>query len=621
MKNDKHEIERKKTENFINDLYKKYPNAASEWETSYLDDDMTSDTYDEIIKIPLKNCIDLDGSYTGPKEKELQDNEEYISKILDAQSKQEDNLNEFEEDLEEILEEEEKERTTIKPMTKNEQKILEDQVKKITSNLPEKWSMLYDRVSIDNNLPGKILLHVTLSCTFNIENKIIIKTGEISDNRIHMIWTQNTGSGKNVATGFLRMVLEPIKLIDIKDKTKRIPIEIYSIGTITDAGILGDFEYDEKGKLKFAEYDEYGQIVDKDNKDKDDKQTKSKNIQTKLSKITRKPIPVPGPLETHKLIIWEEAEPLIKTANYTEEMHLIAIAVMESWFSPGNTYTKRLKAYHGFTRFVKSEGVLLGTSRQIPNINSFIVESGALQRSIFIARDLEDDSRKKMFDANIGNIADEEKIEEDKLLYKKISDEIQKISDFERLNKISISSKLIPSVSIFLSDKMQWFWEQRCKIPEPSIRTIIDGYLARYKTLIFKLSYHSAAMRYSKNIELCDFEYAIELMKEIYQNQANWLETNIRLDKETREDTKECIRFMESIIRKNGGQIERKYLTKAIAKEFRLTINTASMRVKRQLSSSDSSKFYVSMEGPPSGGNAIIKLDIEKEKPKDREDK
>jgi hypothetical protein len=350
------------------------------------------------------------------------------------------------------------------------------------------WMKLFNKISFENEIPGRILYHVLLG-TALADKKIYMNNGTFLDYRIHFFFLQSSGSGKGQAFWLMKKMLNSLRIpmvspIGISHRE----IHSYKCGNETDASLL-------------------------------DRPEMKKNIDT--GNI------VSGILSLYDTLYFEEARCLLETGKFNDNIKEILIGIMEPIGSENHGYSKKLRDW---TRQIitSSRVSIFASTRPVTTMKENLIWNGLLQRMMFYVRELDGDERQKMLQkassSAFGSESNSAAIDTEIL---KVAEKIQKVIDFAASNTITIKPESASELSSFLNSKASSFWNDLKEINTTTISNIVESFIGRYKDLIIKLAYHSAITRRSTKVELCDLEYAYSLLKECYDSQINWIQEKV----------------------------------------------------------------------------------------------
>lgn len=349
------------------------------------------------------------------------------------------------------------------------------------------------------------------------------------------ILSHNSGSGKGTAFEFINSIARGLKNYDNED------IRFYSSGDDSAAVLLDKPEYDERRRA-FT-----GSIR-------------------------------PGIVSSFDFICWEEAVSLLKPAGeYNEGKPRIILDATEPYGSPKNIHTKKLDSWPVATH-TTSSATFIATTRPIENLRNDILYSGLFPRFMFFVRTLLYDDRIKMNEkSGMNSSATKEEIDyykkEEKLLVK----ELRELQKFGKDTELEMMPR--EKVLKFICDKMRFMTEDCWRtVYGLENKRILDSFISRNRENMVKLAYHSAIMRKSRLVQICDVEYAFSLVFELYKSMKVWVELDINssINKLYDERKRKIIQIL-----KNFENIQRKELIQKVRTACNIGETTAYILVKR----------------------------------------
>lgn len=387
--------------------------------------------------------------------------------------------------------------------------------------LPDKYLNCYKSEIINNDSLGKCSLHFVLGGLLRYK-KIYKSPYTWLDYRVHLILFQMSGTGKGMTANFIDRLLKKIKfpafdstlkLLLPREKWKN--VSIIASGKATPESLINDY-IKEKGDLK------------RDKKGK--------------------PIIKKGSLQIKDYFIYEEGGKLFNNSKEAYDMTDHFLKAMEPIGSSNNIIEKDLASFETSLTTTSDSSIFIMT-RPIGKIKQSVAQSGFFQRCLFIPKEIPyseiNDMRIKssINDLNyMGGVYSEENYD----YYNDLIDEFIKVIEFSYNNDIQLHPKKLEQIKSFFTNKMAWFYNDMIgNVMDNNFKDILCSLENRYKDNMFKLAYHSACMRYSKYVDEEDFQYAFDIMKELYREQKNWLydtvETNYM-------DKKELIEFQKMLV-------------------------------------------------------------------------
>ena len=355
------------------------------------------------------------------------------------------------------------------------------------------WKKLFSQRSCHNDLYGQALYHIVLGIITDLK----INTKDVPFlARPNLFYIQRSRSGKNQGMYFVEEVLKKIK------KYKK-EISIRRGGKQTDPTLLDrpEMEVTKGGALK----------IKKD--------------------VDNNPIIIPGLLSKTNLYWYPEANFLL---NPTSKDNMEAVNIHLNLLESGGKYEKELAQWQGISTVTYGGYYsLVALTRPIHNIKLHILYSGLLPRCIFIPRQLTKEDRKIMRNQVVFYM---HQVEEEKKEYKKnfniLIKELEEIQAFVEKTEIQIrdedSEKIRADVNKKLETLVSYIEEQF--LTEQNIE-IIEDFIGNYTDHLSIFAFQTAAIRRSENVELVDYQYAYNFLKNCVDCFIPWLEETITEDK------------------------------------------------------------------------------------------
>ena len=430
------------------------------------------------------------------------------------------------------LEEEKKKHQIQKQYTEEELTKIE---KKAEYNanlfLHDKYMYCYKSSIFHNDILGKCSLHYILG-SFLRHKKIEVGFQEWVDYRIHLILIQMSGTGKGKTANFIERVIKDVKfpIVDIKtnkvlDRKKWRYADIITSGITNASALINTYVMDNKGSPK------------KDNN----------GIELVNS----------GSIELYDFFIYEEGGHLFSDSENSTTMVDIFLRAMEPIGSSNNKIDKKLTQYaNALTTTSKSSFFFM--TRPIGKMKKTVAESGLFQRCLFLPREVDDDianEMKKLSASNKIKYAGGVRSKKDVEFYYDLIEEIQKVVEFGFNNDIVQNPAYTEDIDSFFDSKIQWFFEDmKQNIINDDVRIILNSLSNRYVDNMLTIAYHSACMRYSKVVDLEDFQYAFNIMKELYEEQKNWLSNTLEISYYSKKENFDFKKELTTIIKmdRNG---------------------------------------------------------------------
>ena len=355
------------------------------------------------------------------------------------------------------------------------------------------WQKLFSQRSCYNELYGQALFHVTL--------------GVISDLYIHakdmpfvarpnLFYIQRPRSGKNRGMYFVEDILRCLKKNDKQ-------IIVRQGNKQTDPTLLDRPAMEVlKGGVMRVKKDETGTVVI-----------------------------IPGVLSSTNLYWYPEANSLL---NPTSKDNMEAVNIHLNLLESNGKYEKQLVQWQGLN--VTTYGgnyALVALTRPIHNIKQHILFSGLLPRCIFIPRLLTKEDRKKM---RTDTVLYMHRTEKDRQEYQKDFDklilELQDIQQFVANNKIVIRDEDSEKIRGDVHRKLELLSEyiEQQFLSEQNVE-LIEDFIGNYTDHMSILAYQTAAIRKSQFVEIVDYEYAFNFLKQCLDQFIPWLEETVEQEK------------------------------------------------------------------------------------------
>lgn len=389
----------------------------------------------------------------------------------------------------------------------NELKKIEEKTKENKNYyLIDKFIWSYQAEIIDNDTLGRCALHYILGSLLR-HKRIYRSEYKWIDWRIHLILIQMSGTGKGETANYIDRIIKRIGFPMKNNFTNTLlprnqwrKITTITSGVSTPESLVNTYVY-EKGVPK---KDENGELI-----------------------INM------GSLQYYDFFIYEEGGHLFNGSQKSLDMTDSFLRAMEPIGSSNNKIDKKLTQYASALP-TTSESSLFFMTRPMGKLKKEVAASGLFQRCLFIPRELNykivNDMRKGSADNDLlymGNVKNK-KVNE---FYEDMIEEIFKVIEFSYDKEFCLSQHNLDKIRKFVNDKLDWFYDNMISdVPSDDLKYILSSLQNRYKDNMITLAYHSAAMRYSNIVDLEDFQYAFELIKELYEEQKRWLSLSLEMD-------------------------------------------------------------------------------------------
>lgn len=372
----------------------------------------------------------------------------------------------------------------------------------------DKFLRLVDRVSYENRTAGQVLFHSLLGQMFNKEK--LYMGNNYTDPRVPILWWQSSGSGKGKMMELFTDVVQSVQKINRvtfdafgKEIVHGRPFVMNKIDRTNTASALNDWVWDEK-KRKY--------MVDE----------------------TGEPMYELGWASGSDFISMNEAIPLFRTNSQTEDLPEFFITVMNPIGTADHIYWRDKKGYPRRCD-TEADATIILTTRELFGVDMLTAGSGLIQRCAALFEKLDTDRKQRMMEKvsvslwntnPTGGKRHKQEITE-------LAEDLTRISLFIRKIKGQIGVKDEQELGAFTLQKLNDFIERSViDVPNKELRDVLEAFIRRYPEMARKLSYHSAAMRMSKFIEIQDAEYAFEIIDKLYVSQARFIEDTVKLDRD-----------------------------------------------------------------------------------------
>jgi len=372
----------------------------------------------------------------------------------------------------------------------------------------DKFLRLVDKVSYENRTAGQLLFHSILGQLCNKEK--LYMGNNYTDPRVPVLWWQSSGSGKGkMMELFTEVVLSLEKINRVthdafgKEVINGRPFTINKIDRTNTASCLNDWVWDEK-KRKY--------MVDE----------------------TGEPMYELGWASGSDFIAMHEAIPLFRTNSQTEDLPEFFITVMNPIGTADHIYWRDKKGYPKRCD-TEADGTIILTTRELFGVDMLTAGSGLIQRCAALFEKLDTDRKQRMMEkvsVSLWNTSpDSGKSYKEEI--KDLVEDLTRVSVFIRKIKGQIGVADEQKLGAYTLQKLNDFIERSViDVPNKELRDILEAFIRRYPEMARKLSYHSAAMRMSKVIEIQDAEYAFDIIDKLYVSQARFIEDTVKLDRD-----------------------------------------------------------------------------------------
>jgi hypothetical protein len=422
-----------------------------------------------------------------------------------------------------------------------------DEIKKLYAL--DYFMQCFNRTSFYNEVFGQGLFHVVLGQGLS-HKKLSTEDSTDLDFRIHIILIQDSSSGKGKGVNFVIRIFNHPKFKKIQDAMER-EYRIHKLGRMNPASLINTYKTNKHGQV---EKDDLGNSIIKY-----------------------------GIIEQNDVIYSEEGRTVLQGGNDALELQEVFMTATEPIGSKSNLYNKQLTDYET-TCETRSSASFIFTSRPFGKMKRTLAESGLIQRFLFFPRDsITKDTMDDMLKASIFSFKrkkDKSNFDED---FEKLIDELMKVIRFANKYDIDFSSDNIDELLSFMYEKIQWFSEVIYSSSlTPLNKKIMQGIIRRYKDNFSVIAAHSAAMRFSRNIEKQDLQYAFDYFKLLFENQMEWISANVLEDREAKQEQDIIAKDIQRALAKQPKQtLAFPDLIKEIARKHRKSYQRASQVVKQ----------------------------------------
>jgi hypothetical protein len=460
-------------------------------------------------------------------------------------------------------------------------------------------------------------------CYFNILGQVVkdliyIPQGaNLKDSRFHFIWLQTARTGKSAVWAFMNATLQKTyakingtitdgvnpnydkELPESETNVKRLNIEnlqandIFDIKVYTSAGLIGTFEEDDgaeegEDKKKF----------------------------------------VPGALEGSGIAHWDEFESsgIFNDKKHNEDMLLTFQTFLNDIDvkSDGHIMTKTLA---GVTKPGKCDcqRTLYATSYVPQNLADVIRNSGVLQRSFIYVREVDNKTRREMYQHVIGTIgkrvdtkmevdefvshfhqvylstlkrhyeveeenkpiieaneqirADNKSIKEENKKLKKAGKELKELKkEQDLIEMVTIPSEVVDIFS--LAEERMHVKTEHCR---PEIKKAVQSFIINLILYHTKLSMYIAISQYRYDIRVADAEAAGVIVQNAYNELTKWLEQGVTIQRQSLSDKAGINQFKQvyfDMKKEDDGYVNKTAFLKLSEKALKLSKAQVYVRYK-----------------------------------------
>ena len=337
------------------------------------------------------------------------------------------------------------------------------------------WLKTFDNFSHENQEAGKMLFYIFINQLTKNYSKIVFINNYAKIFPLHLIFLQESRSGKGKAINFFEMIINLFNELIIENK-----------------------------KLNFKELN--------GNEKKDILLNNDENK---------------GILEKNNFLIYNEALFLLKNNKVIEMM----LNILEE-----KPVFKREKDGTEIKTFFF--GSLIATTRPLPNLETFMANSGMLQRCFCIIRELDDETRQKMNEKIIYLINRSE--EEIKKQVFELIKELIKIFDFIKNINNNLSIKDEDECLLLMKNKNEELLEIIGRIQDKNHQKILASFVGGNNSIVMNIAIFNALSNFRTEIIKEDFIIATNFYKESFNHVKNWIIEKVKIDKAFSLKEKEC---------------------------------------------------------------------------------
>lgn len=387
------------------------------------------------------------------------------------------------------------------------------------------WMRCFNRVSYYNEMAGQALFHVALGQCLN-KKMIYLEDDSALDWRLHFLLIQDSSSGKGRAMNFVSRLFDHAEFKKTEPylgKPIKRHFRTHKLGRMNAASLINTYAIDKNGR---ARKDMTG---------------------SEIVKI--------GILEQNDFISSEECRNLLEGGSDSLELQEILMTAMETIGSSNNVYTKQLTNYESPCS-TKCSASFAITTRPFGRVKQTLVESGLIQRMLFLPKKLTFEEREKMNKASALAFKTANTKTPFSKDFAELVQELNKVVDFANENKIDFSEEHLDELLAFLHEKMMWFtYQVEETVPTEENRYILQSFVARYKENMTIMAFHSAAMRFSAKVEKQDLQYAFDYFKQLFEAQKVWVSLTVEENKDTKHENTAMMRTIERILKDDVNQM------------------------------------------------------------------
>lgn len=381
------------------------------------------------------------------------------------------------------------------------------------------WMYLFNRISKNNEVIGKILFH---SFWGQALQHIEVYDGEGKKINLKIDFTciQNSGTGKgeSIDEFFIPVITEFEYEFFDEESTQTLTKKLTYVrgkGQSTLAGLLNRFK----------------------------RKTSGKGYTTQVIK---------GPIATNNFLIYTEANDLLDPTTYNQKWIDALLDILE-----GKPYEAHLEKYD-LPITTQSNISLISTSRPIKGLDFYFIKSGLINRNLTYMRNLSPKQMRNMqqkfnlksFGRRENKVSYEIEI---KVLCKKLLDVYNWSTKFIGKEYPTINPQILNKLVDMKLEEISIDIQSDVKLQQ--YQEILSEYNSRLRNKLVSLSYHNAITRKNK-LEVQDVLQAFDLLKnDCYTNLKYWLIENVVIDKKITERDREIYRVVKRILENSPNNI------------------------------------------------------------------
>ncbi len=437
---------------------------------------------------------------------------------------------------------------------------------RIFTSLRDKFIYTHGLKSFKNDIIGRTIFYFFVSIIMYKKKIIDISSSDFTEENFFkpfiVIVMQDSGSGKDES---LKILKDLNNLINEKlPEGERITRTTYETGTTVETLIR---------RPKF-----------------------DKNGQPKVDPETLEAIEIPGTIEEYDWMYSSECSHLFgKNQKNSSPLNFLLCAW--NW----EPFEKTLSGWNGYTSTTIPRAAFIGLSRPVPEVKEIIANSGLLQRTIFLPRDISLGTKKGMIEKRVNVTKKESKMVK---CYRKelvsLSKDFLSLISKQTSNTFTYNEKqeeeIFQRISDFGINSLNYLENLR----NAFIVKTMSTFVTRVVVQIQRLAQLCAFYRNKNVIDLKDVEEAISFFDELFKTQLPWLESSIIVDEKKRKETTNLELWVVNEFRREDT-IKRSELIKFVRKKLNNCAHvTADKKIDNELVGSRKSNralHFIDKEG------------------------